>query len=497
MRTRQQVGVLATAVLAAAVMAVASGTVEAQGPGGEPQLPREGGLPLPLASSGLAGPNVLMGGVPAGHATADVLPVSLSDAIVRGLKQNLGIVLGEQSVRSASGLRWQALSGLLPTAGLRLSQTREEINLEEFGFPVAPGQSPVLGPFNVSALHLTANAPIFDYTAIQRARAGGQAATAASHSLRDARDLVVFVTANLYLQAVTGASRIDAARAQFTTAQALYDRAVNQKQAGVVAGIEVLRAQVQLQSQQQRVIFYENEFAKQKLALARAVGIPLGQQVALTDRVPYAALDSMTLEESLAQAYASREDLQSAVALERAAQAVRQAAIGEGLPSVNLTADYGKSSSAWDTLHGTYSVAASVRVPIFQGGRVRGRVLQADAQLKQQQAQVEDLRARIEYDVRSALLDVQAADQRVKVARSAADLAGEQLTQAQDRFTAGVSNNIEVVQAQEVVATSTENFLSALYAHNLAKISLARAVGLSEQRVKQFLDIFQGQPRED
>lgn len=486
MRTRQNVGVLVMAVLAATLLAVASSAADAQGPGGEPQVPREGGLPLP--SSGLmAGPNVLMGGVPAGPATADVLPVSLSDAIARGLKRNLGIVMAEQSVRSASGLRWQALSGLLPTAGLRLSQTGEEINLEEFGFPVTPGQSPIIGPFNVSAFHVTANAPIFDYAAIQRARAGGQAATAASHSFRDARDLVVFVTANLYLQAVTGASRIDAARAQFTTAQALYTRAVNQKQAGVVAGIEVLRAQVQLQSQQQRVIFYENEFAKQKLALARAVGIPLGQQVVLTDRVPYSTLDSMTLEEGLEQAYASREDLHSAVALEQAAQAGRQAAIGEGLPSVSLAADYGKSSSAWDTLHSTYSMAASVRVPIFQGGRVRGRVLQADAQLKQQQAQVEDLRVRIEYDVRSALLDVQAADQRVKVARSAADLAGEQLTQAQDRFAAGVSSNIEVVQAQEVVATSTENFLSALYAHNLAKISLARAIGLSEERAQQFL----------
>ncbi|HEX7485306.1 MAG TPA: TolC family protein [Vicinamibacterales bacterium] len=488
MKTRLRSGVPRVGVLTAAVLAILAGTGRAQGPGGEPQLPREGGMPLPGASSALmGGPNMLMGGVPAGQATEGLLPVSITDAIARGLKQNLGVVLGEQSVRSAAGSRWQSLSGLLPNAGLRLSQTREEINLEEFGFPVTPGQSPILGPFNVSAVHVVASAPIFDYAAIQRARAGGQAATAAAHSFRDVRDLVVFVTANLYLQAVTGASRIDAARAQLKTAQALYDRAFNQKQAGVVAGIEVLRAQVQLQSQQQRVIFFENEFAKQKLALERAVGIPLGQRIELTDRVPYSALDSMTLEESLTQAYGSREDLQGALALARAAQAGRQAAIGEGLPSVSVTADLGRSSSALDTLHGTYSVAASVHVPIFQGGRVRGRVLQADAQVKQEQAQVEDLRARIEYEVRSALLDVQAADQRVRVAKSAADLAGEQLTQAQDRFTAGVTSNIEVVQAQETVATATENYLSALYAHNLAKISLARAIGLSEERARQFL----------
>ncbi len=475
-------------VLTMAGLVVLAGTSRGQGPGGEPQLPRQGGMPLPGASSALViSPSALMGGVPAGQATAAVMPLSLSDAIARGLKQNLGVVLGEQAVRSAHGTRWQALSGMLPTAAVTVGQAREEINLEEYGFPVSPGQSPILGPFNVSSVHLTATTPIFDYAALQRAKAGADAATAAKHSFRDARDMVVFVTANLYLQAVTGASRIDAARAQLATAQALYDRAVVQKQAGVIAGIDVLRAQVQLQSQHERVIFFENEFAKQKLALARAIGIPLGQQVDLIDRMPYAALGTMTLDESLKQAYSSREDLHSAQALVDAARAGKQSAIGEALPSAHLLADVGRSSSAWDSLHGTYAVQASVTIPVFQGGRVWGRVEQADAQLKQQAAQVEDLRARIEYEVRSALLDVQASDDRVHVARSAADLAGAQLAQAQDRFGAGVASNIEVVQAQEEAATATENYLSALYAHNLAKISLARAIGLSEARARQFL----------
>ena len=476
------------AALALAVMAAAAGSGHAQGPAVGPQVPREGGTPLPAAPSTLAaGQSVLMGGVPAGAATSTVLSVSLGDAIARGLKQNLGVVLGEQAVRSASGVRWQSLSGLLPTAGFRVSQTREEINLEEFGFPVAPGQSPIIGPFNVAALHLSASAPVFDYAAIQRARAGAQVAGAASHSFRDARDLVAFVTANLYLQAVAGASRIDAARMQIATAQTLYDHAVGQNKAGIVPGIEVLRAQVQLESQQQRLIFYTNEFAKQKLALQRAVGIPLGQVIELTDRLPYSALDRMTLDQALAEAYASREDLQAALAMVHAAEANRQAAVGEGLPSVVVSGDIGRSSNAWDTLHGTYAVNALVRVPIFQGGRVHGRVLQADAEVKQQQAQVADLRVRIEYEARAALLDLQAADDRVRVARSAAGLAGQQLTQAQDRFTAGVTSNLEVVQAQETVATATDNYLSALYAHNLAKISLARAIGLAEERGRQLL----------
>jgi outer membrane protein TolC len=488
MRTTLRNGWARRAALAIAVLSVLEGSGRAQGLAAGPQVPREGGTPLPAAPSALAtGQAVVLGGVPAGQATSSVLPVSLGDAIARGLKQNLGIVLGQQSVKSAAGVRWQSLSGVLPTAGLRIGQSRQEINLEEYGFPVAPGQSPIIGPFNVSAVHMAASTPIFDYAAIQRARAGGQVASAATHSFRDTRDLVAFVTAGLYLQAVAGASRIDAARSQLSTAQTLYDHAVSQNKAGIVPGIEVLRAQVQLQSQQQRLIFYENELAKQKLALQRAVGIPLGQQIELTDRLPYAALEKMTLEEGLAEAYQSREDLQAALAMVEAARAGRQAAVGEGLPSVNLSGDLGWSSSAWDTLHGTYAVAAAVRVPIFQGGRVHGRVAQADAELRQQQAQVADLRARIEYEVRSALLDLQAADERVRVARIAADLAGQQLTQAQDRFTAGVTSNLEVVQAQETVATATDNYLSALYAHNLAKISLARAIGLAEERGRQLL----------
>jgi outer membrane protein TolC len=475
-------------IVLATALVLSAGVARAQAPGGAPQVPRAGGQPLPAAAPSIGeGQSLLMGGVPSGSVTPGVLALSLTDAVARGLKQNLGVIIGEQAVRSAAGTRWQALSGLLPNAGLTVGQSRGELNLEEYGFPVSPGESPVLGPFEVSALHLSASAPLFDYAALARAREGRQASDAAVHSLKDSRDLVIFVVANLYLQAVTGASRIEATKAQVQTAQALYDRAVVEKQAGVVAGIEVLRAQVQLQAQQERVIFYENEFAKEQLALQRAVGIPLGQAIVLTDQMAYAALDGLSLDESLQQAYASREDLQSGLALVRAAEAARQSAIGEALPSLDVTADLGKSSNAWDTLQSTYMVGATLRVPIFQGGRVHGRVLEADAQLNEQRAAIEDLRARIELEVRTALLDVRAADDRVRVARSAADLAAQQLAQAQDRFTAGVSSNIEVVEAQETVATATDNYLSALNAHNMAKISFARALGLSEERIRQYL----------
>ena len=415
------------------------------------------------------------------------LPLSLSGAIARGLEKNLGILLAEQSVRGAGGARWQALSALLPNVALRTFKTRQKINLAAFGFPLPLGQSPLIGPFNVVDLRVAASAPLFDYSAIERARASGEMESAAGHTFKDARDLVVFVCANLYLQAVNGASRIDAARAQLRTAQALADRAVNLKQAGVVAGIEVLRAQVQLEAQQQRVIVYEHEFAKQKLALERAIGLPLDQSIDLTDSVPYAPLPEARLEDRLAQAYDSREDYKGAQAMLRAAEAAKRAATGEAFPTVRLNTDYGRIGNTFADALGTYSVNATVTVPLFQGGRVHGRMLQADAQFRQQAAQVEDLRSRIEYDVRTATLDGESADQRVRVAKRAAELAAEQLAQAQDRFAAGVTGNLEVVQAQEAVATATDNYLTSLHAHNVAKISLARAIGLSEERVGELL----------
>jgi outer membrane protein TolC len=254
-----------------------------------------------------------------------------------------------------------------------------------------------------------------------------------------------------------------------------------------VPAIEVLRAQVQLQAQQQRLIFFQNEYAKRKLSLARAIGLPLDQPFDLSDKVPYAALAPASLDDSLKQASASRADLQAAQALVRAAEDVRRAAVGSALPTVGLTADIGKIGLSTSSALRTYSVAAGVRIPIFEGNTVRARVLQADAALQQQRAQLDDLRARVDYEVRTAFLDLKASDDRVQVARGTVDLAGQQLTQAQDRFSAGVASNIEVVQAQEAVATASDNYLASLYAHNLAKLSLARALGVAEADASRLL----------
>ncbi len=457
---------------------------------GAPETAREGGQPLPAASlltAAAAAQNPFLGGVPSGSPVPGTLELSLEDAIARGLEHNLGVVLSKERAQSADGARWMARSPLLPNVSAHVAESRQKINLEAYGFPVAPGESPLIGPFDVSDRRVSLSQKIFDYSAIETARAGSAAREAAQYAYQDARGNVVLVVANLYLQVLAAKARITSARAQFDTADVLYQRAITLKQAGMVSGVEVLRAQVQMQSQQQRVIFFENEFAKDKLGLARAIGLPLSQEFDLADIVPYQPLESVSLDAALQQAYASRADYKGALGLIKGAEAQRQAVYGEALPSVGLTADYGDIGNTWSSALGTYSVAASVRIPIFQGGRVRGRLIQADAALAGQRAQLADLRARIEYEVRTALLDVTSSDERVRVARSAADLAQQQLTQAEDRFTAGVASHIEVVQAQEAVATASENLISSLFTHNLAKAALARALGVAEQSAGHLL----------
>ncbi len=299
---------------------------------------------------------------------------------------------------------------------------------------------------------------------------------------------MVQVVIELYLQTVAASARITAAQAQVNTAEQLYRQAVDRKSAGVAPGIDVLRAQVEMQSQQQRLILNEGGLDKQKLALARAIGLPPGQQFRLTEDVPYAPLAAdVSLDASLTEAYRSRSDYQAAESLVRAAELTVSGARAARLPSLSLNADYGVIGPGFTDAHGTFSVSAAANIPIFDAGRIRARVEQARSELQQRKAEREDLRGRIDADVRNAFVDLRTAGRQVEVARSNLDLANQQVTQSRDRFAAGVTNNLEVVQAQEALASANENLISSLYAFNSAKAALARARGESDEAVTKYL----------
>ena len=430
-----------------------------------------------------------LGSVPEGKATLEVLPLSLKDAIDRALRNNLGLLLGSDNLLTARGKRWEELSHLLPDVNAQVTQSASQIDLAALGFRFKfPGVPNVVGPLGIFNARAYVTAPIFDWYQIQRERGASADEAAARHNYKDARELVVLATGNEYLLTIAASARVDAAQAQFETAQALYNKARDQQAAGVVPAIDALRAQVEFQTRQQQVIVSRNDYSKQKLLLARTIGLPPGQEFNLTDNIPYAPLATVTLEQALQRAYSSRPDYLAAVQQVRGAEQFRRAATAEHLPSLNLSADYGAAGVNVGSSHGVFDAGATLVIPIFAGGRAHADALQAEAQLRQSRQQLENLRGQIDYDVRSALLDLNAAADQVSVARQSLDLANQTLDQARDRFTAGVADNLEVVQAQETVATANENYISGLYAHNVAKLSLARAIGFVEQGVKQYLE---------
>jgi outer membrane protein TolC len=468
--------------LACALVAVLSTAAVARAQTGEGTGAGMGSSGTGPSSPGALGP--FGGSVPQGTVTADPLPLSVRDAVNRALQFNLGLLLQEESVRAAHGARWRALADLLPNVSANGTASRQVINLEAYGFP---GEPHIIGPFNVFDARVFLSQPVIDIGAINTARAAAANERAETLGVRTARDLVTLVAVSLYLQTAAAASRIEAAHAQETTARALFTQASDMKQSGVVAGIDVLRAQVQVQNQRQRAIRAEIEFEGSKLQLARAIGLPAGQPFTLTDKIPYAPIPPVTLESALKTAFESRPDYLAARERVAAAEASSRAASGQLFPTLHVDADYGAVGQTPSEAHTTYRMAATLRVPIFEGGRATARRLQASAELRRQQAEFEDFRGRVEFDVRTALLDVNASGQQLEAAQTTVTLAGQELEQARDRFAAGVAGNIDVTQAQEAVAAAAENYIAALYANNVAKATLAQAVGTAEKSVSEFL----------
>ena len=381
--------------------------------------------------------NPYLGGVPAGKLSATPVALSLEDAVARGLKQNLGGVLATDAVTDARGQRWQALSELLPNVVTDTGFGVHQIDLKAaFGLDI-PGVPPIIGPFGYfdSRAYLTQS--VFDWESIERARSSTAQLKSAEFGSKDARELVVLVIVSNYLLVIADQSEVESATSQRDTAKALFQQASDQKTAGLASAVDVLRSQVQLQSREQKLIVAQNNLAKQKLVLARAIGLPLGQQFEITTHVPYQELTPSSLDEAIQSAYKARADFQSQVNRVRSAELARKAASAERYPSIGAETDYGLSGVNPGSSHGTVDAAATLHIPIFQGGRVHGDVLRADASLTEERQRLEDLRAKIDQEVRDAYLDLEATAQEVSVEKSAVTLATQNLEQSRDRFSFG------------------------------------------------------------
>ncbi|HET6267056.1 MAG TPA: TolC family protein [Acidobacteriota bacterium] len=415
------------------------------------------------------------------------IDLSLLSAIDLGLKYNLGLQLSEEQARAARGVRMESLSDLLPHVRAGFSESVQQISLAAFGFPPNQQFPEILGPFSVFDMRSYVSQTIFDLHAIRQTNADTLAQKAADYGTRDARELVVLIIANLYLQAVTGESRVEAAQSQFNTAQSLYNQAADMKSAGLIPAVDVLRAQVEMESRRQQLIRFQNEREKQKLALARAIGLPLGQKIRLTDAIRPTPVPPYTLDQALKLAYENRGDYLEAVAQMQSAESARKAAQGKYYPSAVMQADFGDIGTNPGGAQVTFGVMGALKIPIFEGGKTQGEVLKADAALQQKKARLEDLHVLIEQQVRASFLDLTATGERVTVAQKALDLAQQEMEQAQDRFSAGVANNLEVVEAQESLANAHEDYISSLFENSMAKATLVRSMGRAESTIKTFL----------
>jgi outer membrane protein TolC len=428
------------------------------------------------------------GSVPSGLASGQVLELTLRDAIKMALRYNLGAIESGENVQIARGQRLLALSNLLPQVSAGASENLQQVNLATFGLNgLKTGIPTVVGPFGYSSVDASINQTLFSYESIQRFRAARTAEQAAQLSYQDILDVVTLTVGNAYLQIIEADSRIKAQEAQVQNARALYDRANDQVQAGTAPRIDATRTEVQLHTEEYNLSIARNNFEVARLALGRAIGLPLGQQFELADALPYSDISPLSVDEALQIAYKSRSDFRSALTSQTAAAQTLSANRGERYPVVAVNGDYGDIGPSFGHSHGDFAFQAGIRVPLFTGGRIKGDITQAEAELRQRKAETENLRGQIDYDVRTAFLNLNAAKEQVAVAKQNVELANESLARSKDRFTSGVTDSVEVVQAEQALASANDQYITSLYNHNFSKLSLARALGVARRNYEQYL----------
>jgi outer membrane protein TolC len=419
------------------------------------------------------------GSVTQGAVSAQILNLTLDEAIQRGLKTNLGIILSGTRTAEERGERLSELQALLPSVDASGKEAVTQVDLPAEGLRI-PGFPKIIGPFSFTDVRASLSWSLVDVASLHNYLAARHNFTAAELSAEDARDLVVLTVGNAYLLVVADESEVSSVEAQVATAKVSLSQAEARHQAGTAPLLDELRARVDAQSLEQQLIVAENSLEKDKLALARTIGLPLAQQFALADSVPYAAFDQLNADAAAHQAHLNRKDLAAMVEQAEAAEQTRKAATADRLPTVKFDGDYGDIGPTLSHSHGTGDATGSVSVPVFKEFELRGEAEVAQAQLDTAQAELSDSNAQVDADVREALLDIASTEKQVDVARSSVALAGEELSEAQQRYVNGISDNLAVSQAQQSVAQANDQYVTSLYRHNVAKLSLARALGDGE-----------------
>ncbi len=415
-----------------------------------------------------------------------ILPLSLDDAVARGLRHNLGLILTADNVVAARSTQLSQLQNLLPTINVNIREALQETDLQAEGLRI-PGFPSIIGPYGYQDFRATLDTSLINVASLRNYLGAKHNFIASKLSVEDARNEVVLSVGNAYLLVIADQARVRSTQAQVDTSKVSFDQAHQQHVAGTSPLLDELRAQVDYQTQQQNLIQAQATFEKDKLALARVIGLNVAQQFALTDAVPYAQLDGVDPDTAVAQALGARKDLQGFGEQLKGADQAAGAAKAERYPTLSFSGDYGDIGTNVRKSHGTGDATGTLDIPVLEEAKIRGDEAQAETQLEQKRAQLGNLRGQIAQDVRDSILDIQAAQKQVSVAQSNAALAAEALSEAQQQYAAGVSDNLSVSQAQQQVAQADDQYIASLYQHNVAKLELARALGVASTDLKHYV----------
>jgi outer membrane protein TolC len=445
--------------------------------------------------------NPYAGSVQAVAYTAEPKALSLDDAIRLGILNNLALTIAREQQKTADAEKLQLVTVLLPNITLHGETGVHEYNLEAEGFhPSTIGLfAPLLPPgTSLSAFHLITKVDttigqvnftqdLFNWAGYDVWRASQAFTKAAYYNAQSSRGLVVLNVGNRYLQALAAKAQLDYAQSLAQTDETAFNQAHEEHLAGVAANLDELRAKVQLQSQQQVVIAAQDNFAKAKIALNRMIGLAPEQAITLTESSPYAELHPMDLPDARNEAYANRQDY---LALKQdliVAERERKATTHERYPTLTFGGNWGVTGVSGGIYHETFSAVGTLSFPIFKEAQFRGDRDVAEAQQDEIRSRLEDLKQKIDQQLRDSFLDLETATETVRVAKSNVDLATTALSQTQDRFTAGISDNLPVAEAQSTLAQAQSQYVSSVYALNEARLGLARNLGIVDTQYRTFL----------
>ena len=423
--------------------------------------------------------------------TPAVQRLSLGDAARLAAAQTAGVQSAQARVDEAHARVRESRSALLPQIEATPSWTSHTLNSASFGFnfPAPPGQPPLLdpngqiiGPVKLWDFRGQASQSLFDPSARERVKAAQTGVVAATADVAIAAEMSATYAATVYVRALRDDAALQARLADSTIAADLLLIARDQLSAGVGVGLDVTRARSQLAAARAQLIAARNDRGRVRLALLRALNLPLDTPLELTDSLASLPL-SATMDEAAAVdiAVQTRPDIRAADAQLAAAQQQLAVIRASRLPVVGVFGNDGRTGTSFGRLLNTYAYGVQLTWPVLEGGRREGQSQEQEAFARDIDVRRRDLRQQVAVDVRSAFLDIASAREEVDAARERQRLAEQEVGQARERFRAGVAGNADVVTALASLNGARTGLIDALTAYQTARVSLARAEGTVSQ----------------